>query len=96
MTKRKKRANSIIHKKYRFHAHKRLRKRYDTNISVKDLVRCIRQYDETKEFKIIFRKRVTCSRDEMIVKYKDNQYRLIYSRSTKQIVTFLPLEVKNE
>ncbi len=92
MVRRKKRPGSVIHKKYRYHAHKRLRKRYDTNISVKNLVRCIRQYVDTDEFKIIKKKKSTCSRDEMLVEYQGNKYRLIYSRSTKQIVTFLPLE----
>lgn len=94
--RRKRRPSSTIHSNYRIHAHKRLRKRYGTNISVKDLVRCIRQGTETPEFKIIKRRKLTCSRSELFVEYKEHVYRLVYSKTTRQIVTFLPLPDKKE
>lgn len=90
--RRKKRQSSIVHLKYRFHAHNRLKKRYDTKISVKDLVRCIRDNEISDDYKVIENKKVTCSRNEMIVEYKGDIYRLIYSKTARQIVTFLPLK----
>ncbi len=80
----------IVQKKQRLHARKRLKERYGVEHTpiLKELNRMLKFKRNSPDFQIIRAEKQSCSRTFYHVIYKDNQYKFIYSSSTKQIITF--------
>lgn len=81
----------VIREKQRKHARRRLRERYqniDTKI-VKELNKILKYKQKNENFEILEVRRETNSRNFYHVKYDGIEYRLIFSKKTDQIITFL-------
>lgn len=79
-------------KNYQTHATRRAYERYQILISpriIRDMENRIRQ-----NLGVVDRKRMTATRSLIDLTYSDKDYRVIYSRKWKRIVTFLPKEEK--
>ena len=81
---------SVIKIKQRKHARTRLIERYGIEHKpiLKDLNRMLKFKRKQPEFQIIRNDKISGTRSFYHVIYKDNQYKFIYSSSTKEIVTF--------